>query len=72
MVGSYTIGFFKNLYSDIVVVEAELNITSGLTWDDSLLIKTSILYRNQTAQIVAKVISPEYTNKFHESMLTAL
>jgi hypothetical protein len=46
----------KYLCSDIVVVEAELKIVSGLIWSDSLSDKTSFLYKNETAKIVARVI----------------
>ena len=46
----------KYLCSDIVVVEAELKIVSGLIWSDSLSDKTSFLYKNETAKIVAQVI----------------
>jgi hypothetical protein len=51
----YNFGFLKILLIDIVVIVSELNITSGLKWDDGLSNETSFTYKNLTVNIVNQV-----------------
>ena len=46
---------FLTINLDIVVVEAELTITSGLKWNTDLLVKTSLFYKQQSLKIVTQV-----------------
>ncbi|CAB4002965.1 onco -induced transcript 3 -like [Paramuricea clavata] len=43
------------LTDDTVVIEGEMKITFGLQWNDDLLNKTSLFYKQQTAKIVTKI-----------------
>ena len=45
--------FYQNL--DVVVVEAELTITSGLKWNADLLNRNSLIYKQLSSKIVAQV-----------------
>ena len=38
------------------MIEGEMKIISGLKWNDDLLNKTSLFYKNETVKIAAEVI----------------